>query len=59
MERRERRWRQLSVEVRLVIPLKLARALKRRAEREGMSLEELILLALARELEEEREGGGR
>ncbi|RLE83390.1 MAG: hypothetical protein DRJ67_12235 [Thermoprotei archaeon] len=49
----------MSVEVRLVIPLKLARALKRRAEREGMSLEELILLALARELEEEREGGGR
>jgi len=48
----------MSVELRIVVPARVAQALKRRAEREKISMEELILLALAKILEEESKGGG-
>lgn len=43
----------MSVEIRILVPSRVAEALKRRAEREGLTVEELLLLALSRVLEEE------
>jgi len=48
----------LSVEIRLLMPRRMYEALRRRAEREKTSLEEVILEALARIFEEEEAGGG-
>ncbi len=48
----------MSVELVLRVPRRLWEALKRRAEAEGLSIEEVVVLALARLLEEEARAGG-
>ena len=47
----------MSVELRIVVPYKIAEALRRKAEEEGVSVEEVVLLALAKVVEEESRGG--
>lgn len=43
----------MSVEIRLLVPAKVAEALRKRAERDKLTIEEVILLAIAKILEEE------
>jgi predicted HicB family RNase H-like nuclease len=47
----------MSEEIRVIVPKNVAETLRRRAQRMGVSLEELVLRAIVRELEMEMKGG--
>jgi tRNA C32,U32 (ribose-2'-O)-methylase TrmJ len=47
----------MSEEIRVIVPKSMAETLRRRAQKAGITLEELVLRAIIRELEMEMKGG--